>query len=34
MLRELLWTGDEWLLFGEKISDDVTVCSWIEPPEV
>ena len=34
MLRELLWTGEEWLMFGAKISDDVTVCSWIEPPEV
>ena len=34
MLRELLWTGEEWLMFGAKICDDVTVCSWIEPPEV
>ena len=33
MLRELLWTGEEWLLFGEKIADDVTVCSWIRQPE-
>lgn len=31
-LRELLWTGDEWLLFGENISDDVTVCCWAERP--
>lgn len=33
MLRELLWTGDEWLLFGEKIDDDAIVCSWITQPE-
>ena len=33
MLRELLWTGDEWLLFGEKIDDDAIVCSWIAQPE-
>ena len=34
MLRELLWTGDEWLMFGQKISDDVTVQCWAERPEV
>ena len=33
MLRELLWTGDEWLLFGEKIDDDAIVCRWIAQPE-
>lgn len=34
MLRELLWTGEEWLMFGQKISDDVTVQCWAERPEV
>ena len=34
MLRELLWTGEEWLMFGQKISDDVTVKCWAERPEV
>ena len=34
MLRELLWTGDEWLMFGNKIDEGVTVCSWIKQPEV
>lgn len=34
ILRELIWTGDEWLMFGNKIDDDVTVCSWIGRPEV
>ena len=33
MLRELLWTGDEWLMFGQRISDDVTVQCWAERPE-
>ena len=33
MLRELLWTGDEWLMFGQKISEDVTVRCWTERPE-
>jgi hypothetical protein len=33
MLRELLWTGDEWLMFGEKISEDVTVLCWADRPE-
>ena len=33
MLRELLWTGDEWLMFGQKISDDVTVQCWMERPD-
>ena len=32
MLRELLWTGDEWLMFGNKISEDATVCCWSEVP--
>ena len=34
MLRELLWTGDEWLMFGQKISDDVTVQCWAERPVI
>lgn len=34
MLRELLWTGDEWLMFGQKISDDVTVQCWADRPEL
>lgn len=34
MLRELLWTGDEWLMFGQKISEDVTVQFWAERPEI
>jgi hypothetical protein len=34
MLRELLWTGDEWLMFGQKISDDVTVRCWADRPEL
>ena len=34
MLRELLWTGEEWLMFGQKISHDVTVKCWAERPEV
>lgn len=33
MLRELLWTGDEWLLYGQKIDDDATVICWTEQPE-
>lgn len=33
MLRELKWTGDNWLMFGQKISDDVTVQCWAERPE-
>ena len=34
MLRELLWTGDEWLMFGQKISEDVTVQCWADRPEL
>ena len=33
MLRELLWDGEDWYLFGEKISADVTVCCWADLPE-
>lgn len=33
MLRELLWDGEEWFLFGAKISEDVTVQCWAERPE-
>lgn len=34
MLRELVWTGGEWLLFGNKIDDGATVLCWAERPEV
>lgn len=34
MLRELVWTGDEWLLFGNKIDDGATVVLWADQPEV
>ena len=34
MLRELLWDGDEWLMFGQKISEDVTVQCWADRPEL
>lgn len=34
MLRELLWDGEEWFLFGSRIADDVTVCCWTDRPEV
>lgn len=33
-LRELLWDGEEWYLFGNPIDENVTVCSWIDRPEV
>lgn len=33
MLRELLWDGEEWFMFGTKIADDVTVKCWCEQPE-
>lgn len=33
MLRELLWDGEEWFLFGEKIDADVTVQCWAERPD-
>lgn len=33
MLRELLWTGDEWLMFGQKIDENVTVQCWTDRPE-
>lgn len=32
-VRELVWTGDEWLLYGEKLADGKTVRSWIRLPE-
>lgn len=34
MLRELVWTGDAWLLLGNKIDDGTTVCCWAERPKV
>lgn len=33
MLRELLWTGEEWLMFGVKIPDDVAVLCWMDRPD-
>lgn len=34
VLRELLWTGDEWLLCGSNISEcDVKVICWSDVPE-
>ena len=33
MLRELLWDGEEWFLYGEKIADDVTVQYWADRPD-
>lgn len=33
LLRELLWDGEEWFMFGEKIDSDVTVQYWAERPE-
>lgn len=32
VLRELLWDGEEWFLYGEKIHADVTVQCWAERP--
>lgn len=31
-LYKLLWDGDEWMLFGDKLSDGVTVLYWSELP--
>ena len=33
LLRELLWDGEEWFLFGEKISEDITVQCWSGRPD-
>ena len=33
LLRELLWDGEEWFMFGQKISEDVTVQCWMERPD-
>lgn len=33
MLRELLWDGEDWFLYGKKIADDVTVQCWMERPD-
>ena len=32
-LRELLWDGEEWFLFGQSIADTAKVCCWMERPE-
>lgn len=32
-LRELLWDGEEWFMFGEKISELATVQCWTERPD-
>ena len=34
MLRELNWTGEEWLLLGSKIDEGAAVLCWVEQPEV
>lgn len=34
MLRELLWDGEEWFLFGNKIDENVTVHCWTERPDL
>lgn len=33
MLRELLWTGDEWLMFGSRIAEAATVWCWTNQPD-
>ena len=33
-LKELLWTGDEWLLYGAPIDNIMKVTAWIEQPEI
>lgn len=33
VLRELLWTGDEWLYRGVKLPECDKVCRWIERPD-
>lgn len=33
LLRELLWDGEEWFMFGEKIIEDVIVRCWMERPD-
>lgn len=33
-LRELLWDGEQWYLFGKPIDAEVKVCCWAERPEV
>lgn len=32
-LRELLWDGEEWFLFGSRISETAEVCCWTDQPE-
>ena len=32
-LRELLWDGEEWFMFGEKISELATVQRWTDRPD-
>ena len=34
VLRELLWDGEEWLLFGNPIDENVKVFYWSDRPEV
>lgn len=34
VLRELMWDGENWCLFGRPIDTDVRVCCWTERPEV
>ena len=33
LLRELMWDGEEWFMFGEKIGEDVTVQYWADRPD-
>lgn len=33
MLRELLWDGKDWFLYGKKIDADVTVQYWADRPD-
>jgi hypothetical protein len=33
-LKELLWTGGEWLLHGSPIDGLMKVTAWIEQPEI
>jgi hypothetical protein len=33
MLRELMWDGEEWFLFGARLGDTATVVCWCERPD-
>ena len=34
LLRELLWDGEEWYMFGAKIDENVTIQCWTDRPEL